>query len=147
MEVVIPAAFFLNKVPPVYVSGPTPRLGRAGTPLTSVVLPFQVWDLHLNDPECRGVQVGDDYVFSVRTNLSDCGTITVRRSHLQEGRVGGGGVHQTLHVNVDATNRADISVYGDEDKPPLPAINYPFYGVVGILRPARMSCLFEEKKR
>uniref|UniRef100_A0A3P9LTM8 Si:dkeyp-110a12.4 n=1 Tax=Oryzias latipes TaxID=8090 RepID=A0A3P9LTM8_ORYLA len=54
MEVVIPAAFFLNKVPPVYV-----------------------WDLHLNDPECRGVQVGDDYVFSVRTNLSDCGTITV----------------------------------------------------------------------
>ncbi|XP_023276685.1 uromodulin-like [Seriola lalandi dorsalis] len=53
MEVVIPSAFFLNKVPPVYV-----------------------WDLHLNDPECRGVEVGDDYVFSIKTNLSDCGTIT-----------------------------------------------------------------------
>ncbi|XP_023141182.2 alpha-tectorin [Amphiprion ocellaris] len=52
MEVVIPSTFFLNKVPPVYV-----------------------WDLHLNDPECRGVEVGDDYVFSIKTNLSDCGTI------------------------------------------------------------------------
>ncbi|TNN78278.1 hypothetical protein EYF80_011518 [Liparis tanakae] len=52
MEVVIPSAFFLNKVPPVYVE-----------------------DLHLNDPECRGVEVGDDYVFSIKTNLSDCGTI------------------------------------------------------------------------
>ncbi|KAI3367531.1 hypothetical protein L3Q82_026378 [Scortum barcoo] len=52
MEVIIPSAFFLSKVPPVYV-----------------------WDLHLNDPECRGVEVGDDYVFSIKTNLSDCGTI------------------------------------------------------------------------
>ncbi|XP_037652141.1 pancreatic secretory granule membrane major glycoprotein GP2 [Sebastes umbrosus] len=52
MEVVIPSAFFLNKLPPVYV-----------------------WDLHLNDPDCRGVEVGDDYVFSIKTNLSDCGTI------------------------------------------------------------------------
>ncbi|XP_010876827.2 alpha-tectorin isoform X2 [Esox lucius] len=52
MEVVIPSAFFLNKVPPVYV-----------------------WDLHLNDPECRGVEIEDDYVFSIKTNLSDCGTI------------------------------------------------------------------------
>ncbi|XP_067335922.1 alpha-tectorin [Channa argus] len=52
MAVVIPSAFFLNKVPPVYV-----------------------WDLHLNDPECRGVEVGDDYVFTIKTNLSDCGTI------------------------------------------------------------------------
>ncbi|KAL6105297.1 uncharacterized protein ACO6RY_06857 [Pungitius sinensis] len=52
MEVVIPSEFFLNKVPPVYV-----------------------WDLHLNDPECRGVEVGEDYVFSIKTNLSDCGTI------------------------------------------------------------------------
>uniref|UniRef100_A0A3B5B584 Si:dkeyp-110a12.4 n=1 Tax=Stegastes partitus TaxID=144197 RepID=A0A3B5B584_9TELE len=51
MEVIIPSAFFLNKVPPVYV-----------------------WDLHLNDPDCRGVEVGDDYVFSIKTNLSDCGT-------------------------------------------------------------------------
>ncbi|KAG7229104.1 hypothetical protein INR49_013046 [Caranx melampygus] len=54
MEVVIPSAFFLNKVPPVYV-----------------------WDLHLNDPECRGAEVGDHYVFSIKTNLSDCGTIMV----------------------------------------------------------------------
>ncbi|XP_032356758.1 uromodulin [Etheostoma spectabile] len=52
MEVVIPSAFFLNKVPPVYI-----------------------WDLHLNDPECRGIEVGDDYVFSIKTNLSDCGTV------------------------------------------------------------------------
>ncbi|KAI1895761.1 hypothetical protein AGOR_G00110090 [Albula goreensis] len=53
MEVFIPSAFFLSKVPPVYV-----------------------WDLHLNDPECRGVEIDDDYVFSIKTNLSDCGTIT-----------------------------------------------------------------------
>uniref|UniRef100_A0A3Q3KH19 ZP domain-containing protein n=1 Tax=Monopterus albus TaxID=43700 RepID=A0A3Q3KH19_MONAL len=52
MGVVIPSAFFLNRVPPVYV-----------------------WDLHLNEPECRGVEVGDDYVFSIKSNLSDCGTI------------------------------------------------------------------------
>ncbi|XP_034015587.1 alpha-tectorin [Thalassophryne amazonica] len=54
MEVVIPSAFFLNKVPPIYV-----------------------WDLHLNDPDCRGVEVGEDYVFSIKTNLSDCGTLMV----------------------------------------------------------------------
>ncbi|XP_017276995.1 pancreatic secretory granule membrane major glycoprotein GP2 [Kryptolebias marmoratus] len=54
MEVVIPSGFFLNKVPPVYVG-----------------------DLHLNDPECRGVEVDDSYVFSIRTNLSDCGTTVV----------------------------------------------------------------------
>nr|XP_012776805.2 pancreatic secretory granule membrane major glycoprotein GP2-like [Maylandia zebra] len=52
MELVIPSAFFLNKVPPVYA-----------------------WDLHLNDLECRGDVVGEDYVFSIKTNLSDCGTI------------------------------------------------------------------------
>uniref|UniRef100_A0A3Q2WSA6 Si:dkeyp-110a12.4 n=1 Tax=Haplochromis burtoni TaxID=8153 RepID=A0A3Q2WSA6_HAPBU len=52
MELVIPSTFFLNKVPPVYA-----------------------WDLHLNDPECRGDVVGEDYVFSIKTNLSDCGTI------------------------------------------------------------------------
>uniref|UniRef100_A0A3P8UZM4 Si:dkeyp-110a12.4 n=1 Tax=Cynoglossus semilaevis TaxID=244447 RepID=A0A3P8UZM4_CYNSE len=52
MEVIIPSSFFLNKVPPVYI-----------------------WDLHLNDPECRGVVVGDYYVFSIKTNLSDCGTV------------------------------------------------------------------------
>ncbi|XP_036006247.1 alpha-tectorin [Fundulus heteroclitus] len=54
MDVIIPSAFFLNKVPPVYVE-----------------------DLHLNDPECRGEEIGDDFVFSIRTNLSDCGTIMV----------------------------------------------------------------------
>ncbi|XP_028293061.1 pancreatic secretory granule membrane major glycoprotein GP2 [Gouania willdenowi] len=52
MDVIIPSSFFLNKVPPVYV-----------------------WDLHLNDPECRGVEIGDDFVFSIKTNLSECGTI------------------------------------------------------------------------
>ncbi|KAM9787075.1 pancreatic secretory granule membrane major glycoprotein GP2 [Syngnathus typhle] len=52
MEALIPSAFFLNKVPPVYA-----------------------WDLHLNDPDCRGVEVGDDYVFSIKSNLSHCGSI------------------------------------------------------------------------
>lgn len=37
----------------------------------------QVWDLHLNDPDCRGVEVGDDYVFSIKSNLSHCGSIMV----------------------------------------------------------------------
>ncbi|MGH0146195.1 UNVERIFIED_CONTAM: hypothetical protein FKN15_007933 [Acipenser sinensis] len=54
MEVDIPSAFFLNKVPPVYI-----------------------WDLHLNDPECRGMETENSYVFAIKTNLSDCGTITV----------------------------------------------------------------------
>ncbi|XP_008397299.1 pancreatic secretory granule membrane major glycoprotein GP2 [Poecilia reticulata] len=54
MDVIIPSAFFLNKVPPVDVD-----------------------DLHLNDPECRGEEIGDNFVFSIRTNLSDCGTIMV----------------------------------------------------------------------
>ncbi|XP_013876762.1 uromodulin isoform X2 [Austrofundulus limnaeus] len=54
MDVLIPSVFFLNKVPPVYV-----------------------WDLHLNDPECRGIEVDDNYVFSIKTNLSDCGTVVV----------------------------------------------------------------------
>ncbi|KAJ4921700.1 hypothetical protein JOQ06_002000 [Pogonophryne albipinna] len=54
MKVVIPSIFFLRKDPPVFVG-----------------------DLHLNDPECRGVEVGEDYVFSIKTNLSDCGTVTV----------------------------------------------------------------------
>ncbi|KAI4884578.1 hypothetical protein NFI96_034536 [Prochilodus magdalenae] len=53
MQVIIPSVFFLSKEPPVYI-----------------------WDLHLNDPECRGVEIGDDYVFSIKTNLTDCGTIT-----------------------------------------------------------------------
>ncbi|XP_057200178.1 pancreatic secretory granule membrane major glycoprotein GP2 isoform X1 [Triplophysa rosa] len=52
MRVIIPSAFFLNKDPPIYV-----------------------WDLHLNNPECRGVEVENDYVFSIKANLTDCGTI------------------------------------------------------------------------
>ncbi|XP_015202673.2 pancreatic secretory granule membrane major glycoprotein GP2 [Lepisosteus oculatus] len=52
MEVIIPKDFFVSKVPPVYI-----------------------WDLHLNDPECRGTETEDDYVFIIKTNLSDCGTI------------------------------------------------------------------------
>ncbi|XP_042598970.1 pancreatic secretory granule membrane major glycoprotein GP2 isoform X2 [Cyprinus carpio] len=54
MQVIIPSVFFLNKDPPVYV-----------------------WDLQLNDPDCRGVEVGNDYVFTIKTNLTDCGTIMV----------------------------------------------------------------------
>ncbi|XP_067223004.1 pancreatic secretory granule membrane major glycoprotein GP2 [Chanodichthys erythropterus] len=54
MQVVIPSVFFLKKEPPVYV-----------------------WDLQLNDPDCRGVEVGNDYVFSIKKNLTDCGTIMV----------------------------------------------------------------------
>lgn len=44
--------------------------------LISLITP-QVNDLHLNDPECRGVEIEDDYVFSIKTNLTDCGTIMV----------------------------------------------------------------------
>ncbi|XP_051578100.1 pancreatic secretory granule membrane major glycoprotein GP2-like [Myxocyprinus asiaticus] len=51
MQVIIPSVFFLSKDPPV-----------------------NIWDLHLNDPECRGVEVGNDYIFSIKTNLTDCGT-------------------------------------------------------------------------
>ncbi|MBN3318957.1 TECTA protein, partial [Atractosteus spatula] len=52
MEVIIPKDFFVSKVPPVYI-----------------------WDLHLNDPECRGTETENDYVFIIKTKLSDCGTI------------------------------------------------------------------------
>lgn len=38
---------------------------------------MQIWDLHLNNPDCRGVEIGDDYVFIIKTNLTDCGTIMV----------------------------------------------------------------------
>uniref|UniRef100_H3A0M4 Si:dkeyp-110a12.4 n=1 Tax=Latimeria chalumnae TaxID=7897 RepID=H3A0M4_LATCH len=53
MEVEIHKKFFLSKSPPV-----------------------SIWDLHLNDPDCRGIDTGTSYVFSIKTNLSDCGTIT-----------------------------------------------------------------------
>ncbi|XP_051942728.1 pancreatic secretory granule membrane major glycoprotein GP2 [Hippocampus zosterae] len=73
IEVVIPSAFFLHKVPPVYV-----------------------WDLHLNDPDCRGVEVGDDYVFSIKSNLSHCGSImTSDATHI-------------LFVNTIHNNHTDV---------------------------------------
>ncbi|KAM9316765.1 uromodulin-like [Gastrophryne carolinensis] len=52
IEVEIPSSFFLTKNPPIFIS-----------------------DLHLNDPECRGREVDDSYVFSIQTNFTDCGTI------------------------------------------------------------------------
>ncbi|XP_026867032.2 pancreatic secretory granule membrane major glycoprotein GP2 isoform X2 [Electrophorus electricus] len=52
IQVLIPSVFFLSKDPPVYI-----------------------WDLHLNDPECRGAEVEDNFVFTIKTNLTDCGTI------------------------------------------------------------------------
>ncbi|XP_071996835.1 uromodulin-like [Engystomops pustulosus] len=52
IEVEIPSSFFLTKTPPIYIS-----------------------DLHLNDPECRGRETGDSFIFSIQTNFTDCGTI------------------------------------------------------------------------
>ncbi|CAJ0940177.1 unnamed protein product [Ranitomeya imitator] len=54
IEVEIPSTFFLTKSPPIYIS-----------------------DLHLNDPECRGREGDDSYIFSIQTNFTDCGTIMV----------------------------------------------------------------------
>ncbi|KAJ6660179.1 hypothetical protein lerEdw1_018106 [Lerista edwardsae] len=51
IEVEIPSTFFLSKNPPILIS-----------------------DLHLNDPECHGMKVGNQYVFSIKTNFTDCGT-------------------------------------------------------------------------
>ncbi|XP_062981765.1 pancreatic secretory granule membrane major glycoprotein GP2-like [Elgaria multicarinata webbii] len=51
IEVEIPSTFFLSKNPPILIS-----------------------DLHLNDPECHGSKVGNLYVFSIKTNFTDCGT-------------------------------------------------------------------------
>lgn len=45
---------------------------------------MQIWDLHLNDPVCRGVEIGDGYVFTIKTNLTDCGTIMVNLSILSQ---------------------------------------------------------------
>ncbi|XP_063297440.1 alpha-tectorin-like [Pelobates fuscus] len=52
IEVEIPSIFFLTKNPPILIS-----------------------DLHLNDPECRGKEKDDSYVFSIQTNFTDCGTL------------------------------------------------------------------------
>ncbi|XP_077148434.1 pancreatic secretory granule membrane major glycoprotein GP2-like [Ranitomeya variabilis] len=54
IEVEIPSTFFLTKSPPIYIS-----------------------DLHLNDPECRGREADDSYIFSIQTNFTVCGTIMV----------------------------------------------------------------------
>ncbi|KAH0622363.1 hypothetical protein JD844_024611 [Phrynosoma platyrhinos] len=51
IEVEIPSIFFLSKNPPILIS-----------------------DLHLNDPKCHGAEVGNLYVFSIKTNFTDCGT-------------------------------------------------------------------------
>ncbi|XP_060631577.2 pancreatic secretory granule membrane major glycoprotein GP2-like [Anolis sagrei] len=51
IEVDIPSTFFLSKNPPILIS-----------------------DLHLNDPECQGTEIGNLYVFSIKTNFTDCGT-------------------------------------------------------------------------
>nr|XP_008121120.1 PREDICTED: pancreatic secretory granule membrane major glycoprotein GP2 isoform X1 [Anolis carolinensis] len=51
IEVDIPSTFFLSKNPPILIS-----------------------DLHLNDPECQGTEIENFYVFSIKTNFTDCGT-------------------------------------------------------------------------
>ncbi|XP_042325239.1 pancreatic secretory granule membrane major glycoprotein GP2-like isoform X2 [Sceloporus undulatus] len=51
IEVEIPSIFFLSRNPPILIS-----------------------DLHLNDPECHGTEVGNLYVFRIKTNFTDCGT-------------------------------------------------------------------------
>lgn len=86
MQVIIPSVFFLNKEPPVYVC-PFHLFHKWFNKLQCLIffavlchfslIFIQVWDLHLNDPDCRGVEVGNDYVFSIKTNLTDCGTIMV----------------------------------------------------------------------
>lgn len=88
MQVIIPSVFFLNKEPPVYVRSchvpfisqiiQSAAINHAWTWIKlSTVVSAQVWDLQLNDPDCRGVEVGNDYVFSIKTNLTDCGTAMV----------------------------------------------------------------------
>ncbi|KAF3845593.1 hypothetical protein F7725_008756 [Dissostichus mawsoni] len=91
MKVVIPSIFFLRKDPPVFVG-----------------------DLHLNDPECRGVEVGEDYVFSIKTNLRNYVNITfscrypVRYLVQQPG--GGHGVHVHLRTITLNTEDGNFSV-------------------------------------
>ncbi|XP_007892721.1 pancreatic secretory granule membrane major glycoprotein GP2 [Callorhinchus milii] len=73
IEVEIPKHFFIMKSPPVYI-----------------------WNLHLNDPECQGFENEDSYVFRVKTNLSDCGTI-----------MASDGVH-IVFINTIQNNNTDI---------------------------------------
>ncbi|XP_061425069.1 uromodulin-like [Lethenteron reissneri] len=53
MEVSIPRSYFTNRNAPV-----------------------QIYDLHLNDRSCRGTETEDAFVFQVKTNYSNCGTVT-----------------------------------------------------------------------
>ncbi|XP_043924696.1 uromodulin-like [Protopterus annectens] len=81
MEVEIPSQFFLRKNPPVFI-----------------------WDLHLNDPECRGTEDGNSYVFRIKTNLSDCGTITVLDdSHIMF-------INSIHNNNSDAVTRSYVNI-------------------------------------
>ncbi|XP_061482083.1 pancreatic secretory granule membrane major glycoprotein GP2-like [Rhineura floridana] len=73
IEVEIPSTFFLSKNPPILVS-----------------------DLHLNDPECHGTEVGNLYIFSIKTNFTDCGT-----------RMDSDGAH-IIFINTIQNNFSDI---------------------------------------
>ncbi|XP_068121022.1 pancreatic secretory granule membrane major glycoprotein GP2-like, partial [Hyperolius riggenbachi] len=81
IEVDIPSIFFLTKNPPILIS-----------------------DLHLNDPECRGREIDDSYVFSIQTNFTDCGTImTSDDSHIV--------FINTIHSNTsDVVTRSYINI-------------------------------------
>ncbi|XP_066478848.1 uromodulin-like [Tiliqua scincoides] len=73
IAVEIPSTFFLSKNPPILIS-----------------------DLHLNDPECHGTKVDNQYVFSIKTNFTDCGT-----------RMDSDGAHITF-INTIQNNFSDI---------------------------------------
>ncbi|XP_023968558.1 alpha-tectorin-like isoform X2 [Chrysemys picta bellii] len=73
IEVEIPSKFFLTKNPPILIS-----------------------DLHLNDPECHGTETGSFYVFSIKTNFTDCGT-----------RMASDGAH-IVFINTIQSNFSDI---------------------------------------
>nr|XP_056709660.1 pancreatic secretory granule membrane major glycoprotein GP2-like isoform X2 [Euleptes europaea] len=73
IEVEIPSTFFLSKNPPILIS-----------------------DLHLNDPECHGAEVGNLYVFNIKTNFTDCRT-----------RMESDGTH-IIFINTIQNNFSDI---------------------------------------
>ncbi|XP_053316661.1 alpha-tectorin-like [Spea bombifrons] len=81
IEVEIPSVFFLTKIPPILIT-----------------------DLHLNDPECRGREIEDSYVFSIQTNFTECGTITASDdSHIV--------FFNTIHSNSsDVVTRSYINI-------------------------------------
>nr|XP_020666864.1 pancreatic secretory granule membrane major glycoprotein GP2-like [Pogona vitticeps] len=73
IEVEIPSTFFLSKNPPILIS-----------------------DLHLNDPECHGSIVDNLYVFSIKTNFTNCGT-----------RMDSDGAH-IIFINTIQNNFSDV---------------------------------------